>query len=64
MIAISDSDNQSSDCIEREEISVYVTKYGKCYHPSDCHSLKKSKISISYEEAKERYLACSICSLD
>ena len=41
--------------------NVYITKTGTKYHRANCSSLRKSKISISLKEAKERYEPCKIC---
>lgn len=42
--------------------TVYITKTGKKYHKEYCKSLRKSKIPINIDEAKERgYTACKIC---
>ena len=60
-------DNKSVVCereIENEEQSetVYITKTGKCYHKKDCACLKKSKIEISKDQAKNNeYVECSKC---
>ena len=42
--------------------TVYVTRTGKKYHRESCSSLRRSKISISLAEAKERYGPCSRCN--
>jgi hypothetical protein len=41
--------------------TVYVTKTGEKYHRESCRHLAKSKISISLDDAKKRYTACSVC---
>ena len=41
---------------------VYVTRTGKKYHRDGCSSLRRSKISISLVEAKQRYGPCSRCN--
>ena len=46
---------------EGDEI-VYITKSGTKYHKEGCSSLSKSKISISFKDAKERgYEPCGRC---
>lgn len=42
-------------------VTVYVTRAGKKYHRPDCRSLKKSKIRMPLDEARERYTACRVC---
>ena len=42
--------------------TVYITNTGECYHTSTCRYLKKSKISITLQEAVNRgYRACKVC---
>lgn len=44
------------------EITVYITNTGSKYHLGDCGSLKKSKIPISLEDAKNQgYGPCGRC---
>ena len=43
------------------EIMVYITRTGKKYHRADCSSLRKSRISVSLEEAKQFYTPCLRC---
>lgn len=41
---------------------VYVTKTGKKYHKEYCKSLKKSKIPIELNQAKQKgYTPCKLC---
>jgi micrococcal nuclease len=48
---------------DTQEQTVYITRSGKKYHSEGCRSLKKSKIPISLEEAKQKgYGPCSICN--
>ena len=44
------------------EIVVYVTRTGECYHRGSCSSLRRSKIPMSLKDAKQRYRPCSRCS--
>lgn len=49
--------------VQKQEITVYVTKTGECYHSGECYHLKQSKISISLDAAKEQgYRRCSHCN--
>jgi len=51
------------EAYDADEIIVYITKSGTKYHREDCCHLKKSKIPISLEQAKERGLEpCSVCN--
>ena len=45
-----------------EQVSVYITKTGSCYHDEDCHHIEYSKIEISLEEAAKEYRRCSVCN--
>ncbi len=45
-----------------QEITVYVTRSGKCYHRAGCRYLSKSKIPMPLSEAKKRYRPCSVCN--
>ena len=45
-----------------QEDTVYVTRTGKKYHLASCSSLRRSKISVSLAEAKERYGPCGRCN--
>jgi hypothetical protein len=47
-----------------EPRKVYITRKGSKYHRSDCRYLGKSKIEISFEEAKKYYQACKVCKPD
>ena len=42
-------------------ITVYVTRTGAKYHRGSCRYLRYSKISMSLENAKRSYSACSVC---
>lgn len=43
------------------ESTVYVTRTGTKYHSAGCRHLRKSAISISLSEARQRYSPCSVC---
>lgn len=47
---------------EAENIVVYITKTGECYHTSDCTSLRKSKIERKLSEVYSKYRDCSVCT--
>ena len=56
--------NLKSDIVsydKAENIIVYITDTGECYHKSDCYNLRKSKIKITLDEAVEQYKACHNC---
>lgn len=45
-----------------QNITVYITKTGKCYHRAGCSGLKRSCIPITLKDAKARgYKACPNC---
>lgn len=46
---------------QNKSVTVYITESGKKYHSDGCRYLKKSKISISLNNAKEGYEPCSVC---
>ena len=46
---------------QTQSATVFVMRAGKKYHRSGCRYLSKSKISMSLDEAKRRYGACSVC---
>jgi len=42
--------------------TVFITNTGKKYHKGNCRYLKKSKIPISLNDARnQRYSPCSVC---
>ena len=45
----------------KQEITVYVTKYGECYHSDrNCYHIRKSEVTaLSLSEAKKLYRPCS-----
>ncbi len=45
-----------------KEITVYVTRTGKCYHRAGCRYLSRSKIPMPLRKAKQRYRPCSVCN--
>lgn len=48
--------------VEKQEVTVYVTRTGSKYHRSGCRYLARSCIPISLEDAKTQgYGPCSIC---
>ena len=48
----------------KQEITVYVTKYGECYHGDrNCYYIRKSEVTaLSLSEAKKLYRPCSHCA--
>lgn len=55
----------ASSPAEVEPISktVYITETGKKYHREGCRYLKKSKIAISYDDARAQgYEPCAVCN--
>ncbi len=48
---------------EKKEVTIYVTKTGEKYHSNGCQYLRKSKIPISLDNAKDQgYTPCSRCN--
>ena len=48
---------------DEEQVTVYITKYGKKYHRVGCQYLSRSSYPISLEEAKAKgYTPCSVCN--
>jgi len=48
---------------QKKTVTVYVTETGTKYHRGSCSYLKRSKISITLENAKSRgYTPCSRCN--
>ncbi|WP_010243883.1 MBL fold metallo-hydrolase [Acetivibrio cellulolyticus] len=57
-----DNSKKQTASVEKKEITVYVTKSGDKYHTESCQYLKKSKISISLDDAKSQgFTSCSKC---
>lgn len=54
-------DNKHVDSDRAEQVYVYVTKTGSCYHDDNCYHLRYSKIEISLDEAVKEYRRCSSC---
>lgn len=51
-----------SDGVEYESTLVYITNTGEKYHKENCFHLRKSKISIDINKARERgYTSCKNC---
>lgn len=55
------SESESVSKSQADEIYVYITETGDCYHTSGCYCLKKSKIKITLSEATKKYRECHIC---
>lgn len=59
---LSVTDETTSDSIELNSGSVYITASGTKYHKSDCSYLSDTKVAITLSKAKEQgYLPCSRC---
>jgi competence protein ComEC len=46
---------------EKKTVTVYITETGSKYHKDGCRYLRKSKIPISLDDAKQGYDPCSVC---
>ena len=54
---------QTQPPVQKQEITVYVTKTGDCYHSDECPHLRQSKVPTTLEAAKAQgYRRCSDCS--
>lgn len=53
---------QTQPPVQKQEITVYVTKTGDCYHSGECSHLRQSKVPTTLEAAKAQgYRRCSKC---
>ena len=53
---------QDASSVNQSTNTVYLTKSGTKFHRDGCKSLAKSKIPISYEDAKARgFEPCAVC---
>jgi hypothetical protein len=52
----------TSNQIEKQSRTVYITNTGSKYHRDGCRYLRQSKIPISIDEAVKNYTPCSICN--
>lgn len=43
------------------EVTVYVTDTGKCYHKINCRYLYRSSKPMELKDAARKYRACSVC---
>ena len=46
---------------DKNDLIVYVTRTGECYHRGSCGYLRSSKIPMKLSEARRRYRPCSRC---
>lgn len=54
---------QTPPPVQKQEITVYITKTGDCYHSGECYHLRQSKIPTTLEAAKAQdYRRCSHCN--
>ncbi len=51
----------SRESSSSDDVTVYVTRTGECYHRGSCSYLRSSKIPMKLSEAKRRYRPCSRC---
>ena len=47
---------------KKRQITVYVTNTGSKYHTGGCRYLRKSRIPVSLESARNGYSPCSVCN--
>jgi endonuclease YncB( thermonuclease family) len=55
------AEGEATVATEPEEETVYVTRTGAKYHRSSCQYLRRSRIPVSFKEAKQSYDPCSVC---
>lgn len=55
------AEGQTAKASEPEGETVYVTRTGSKYHRSGCQYLRRSRIPVSLNEAKQSYGPCSVC---
>ena len=60
-IRSSGDSSYSGESSSSDDVIVYVTRTGQCYHRGSCSYLRSSKISMKLSEAKRRYRPCSRC---
>jgi biopolymer transport protein ExbD len=52
----------AQQAVDRQTVTVYVTKTGKKYHREGCRYLSHSKIPMTLKDAKAAgYTPCSVC---
>ncbi len=52
---------ESAPSTDTQSITVYITRTGSKYHRNGCRYLRKSKIPITINDAKQHYGPCSVC---
>ena len=55
-------DVTASQALPTADTGVYITPAGNKYHRASCGLLRKTRISISREDAERYYLPCLICN--
>ena len=60
-IRSSGDSSYSGESSSSDDVIVYVTRTGQCYHRGSCSYLRSSKIPMKLNEAKRRYRPCSRC---
>jgi endonuclease YncB( thermonuclease family) len=55
------AEGQATGATASEGETVYVTRTGSKYHRSSCQYLRRSRIPVSFKEAKQSYDPCSVC---
>ena len=55
-------DVTASQALPTADTAVYITPAGNKYHRASCGLLRKTRISISREDAERYYLPCLICN--
>lgn len=54
--------NQTVNVEDAENITVYITKTGECYHKDGCTSLRQSKKERKLSKVYKKYRPCSLCN--
>ena len=55
-------DVTASQALPTADTAVYITPAGNKYHRASCGLLRKTRVSISREDAERYYLPCLICN--
>ena len=53
--------DQAPSADDDEEVTVYVTRTGAKYHRGSCRYLRRSKIPMALEDARDQYDPCGVC---
>ena len=60
--SINEEGKKIASAVPANEITVYITRYGKRYHRYGCFHLQKSCRPISLKNAREHYAPCLDCN--